>query len=184
MFQRHTFFALFLVMAFSMQEAIAQGSEVVILLKTGEEIEGELLSVRDDALVISKDVGAREYDLKASPDEISVIRRDSIKSVTIEGSSYVLTGIGIGFVGGVAVGWAIGSSSKSEDVVEDVLKPATTAISAALGGLVGLGVGAIVGAAVSRSDQEVSVAEPNKILSLRKSARYTKQEPDFLQKIQ
>jgi hypothetical protein len=170
-----------IVISLSPLKLVAEGSQVVVLLENGERLTGELLAVRDTAVVLSDIAGTSDEDLAFGAAAIEVIRNDDIQSITVRGSSYVLPAMGIGLVGGFAVGWAIGSSSKSENVAEEVVKPVTSAVSAGLGSLIGIGVGAIVGVAASPKDLVITVFTPDTLRLLREKARYGGHEPSFMQ---
>ncbi len=170
-----------IIISLSPLNLVAEGSQVVVLLDNGDRLTGELLAVNDSAVVVSHIAGASDEDLASGATGMEVIRNDNIGSITVSGSSYVLPAMGVGLLGGFAVGWAIGSSSQSENVVEEAFKPVTAGASAGLGSLIGLGVGAIVGVAASPKDLVITVFTPDNLRLLREKARYGGQEPPFMQ---
>jgi uncharacterized membrane protein (Fun14 family) len=169
-----------------LNDLLADGADVVLLLNSGSEINGELLSVRGNAFVIGRAPGASDEILERFPDAISVVPYDNVQKVTIEGKSYVLLGLGLGLVSGVAVGYAVGPSAEDEDhpagqiLNEAIGRP----LSAGLGGLIGLLLGIAVGSAVSTGDAELDTSTLKSPYTLKPYARYQDDEPEFLKTIE
>ena len=164
----------------------ADGADAVLLLHSGSEVNGELLSVRGNAFVIARTPGVSDEVLQRSPDAISVVPYDNVQKVTIKGNSYVLLGLGLGLVSGVAVGYAVGPSAEDTDNVAGQIineafgRPA----SAGIGGLIGLLLGITVGAAASTGDTELETSTLESPYSLKPYARYQEEEPEFLKAIE
>jgi hypothetical protein len=153
------------------------GSDIVVRLQDDRTVEGELLSARNDALLIlSRHVP--DSELEQSMDAISVLPYDSVQSITVEGGSYVLVGMGIGLLGGIGIGLAIVSGTDSFDQgVENVL------LVTPLLGLTGLGLGAAIGSAASTDD--IVIQNPGKVHphTFRKYARFPDSEPSYLKEL-
>lgn len=148
------------------------GAEVTILLFNGKEVEGELLSVRDSALILCREYKATESEIENSIYPIILIKNNAIKKLTFEGSLYTW----IGLVAGALVGPIVGALIASSD--RDRL--------AALGGiaigiLVGPIVGSVAGYALSKEEFVLYEIPPNyNFYFLRGLARYEEKEPEFI----
>ena len=105
---------LLLLSGFPTTELLADGAEVVLTLKSGKEITEELLSVRENALVMSR-TGALEYRLEIDPEEIMLIAHEEIQTLTIQGKSYILSGMGVGIVVGIVTGALIAANAETRD---------------------------------------------------------------------
>ena len=92
-----------------------EGVEVTFTIQNGKEINGELLSVRDSSVTICIESSATEEELASLKYPINTVRYNEIKELTIEGSSYVWTGIIIGYVVGGIIGYYIGQSGVTSD---------------------------------------------------------------------
>jgi len=157
------------------------GVEVKLSLKNGTEVNGELLSVRDNTLIICKEYSATEGELANRTYPINTIQNNEIKELIIEGDSYIWAGIGYGALGGAliaaVVGYAIAVEEKSFGV--EILG----------GGLIGFIVGAfaggVVGNANSTNDIILSGIPADYDLSILKPlARYPDEEPEYLKVIE
>jgi hypothetical protein len=155
-----------------------QGTDVVVLLTTGQEIEGELVSVRDSSVLIATEDEDVPSALSTGVKGILGIKDTMISHVTIEGNSNVLLGMGLGFLGGTVAGGVIGAKSYSPPPEPDNLGGAIAGMVEAT-----VGLGAAVGAATSRSDIEVNLSVPAERLALKKLARYPDKEPKSFQVI-
>lgn len=143
-----------------------KGSDNVLSLNNGKIIHGELLSVRDNAVVV-------EYG------GITVIRSAEIWKVIVLGESKILKGIDYGLlVGGVIMTggyilWRAKSGFESLGCGITVIGLATLALLT----------GTVSGIAFSTRDLEVVSPEAQDLSSLKRLARYLKGEPAFLRKI-
>jgi small nuclear ribonucleoprotein (snRNP)-like protein len=162
---------------FQKEEAI--GSEVTLSLKFGEEISGELLSVRDSTITVCTEYSATEKELASLKYPINIVRNEEIKELTIKGSNYVWIGLAIGaatFTGiGIWIGHEIEKGLDTEGGKEGV---------GIIGFLVGAIVGGIVGYLLSTDDvilQEIPAA--NDLYILKPLARYSDQESEYLKAI-
>ncbi len=165
---------------FDYQQDENVGAEVALLLKDKTEINGELLSVRDSVVTICTEHSATEEELASLIYPINTVRNDEIKELTLEGSNYVWSGLGIGIAAGTGIGLLVGlaiePSGKSYVSPELAL------------GVLGFIVGAIAGPIIgySLSDEEYILQEipPDYDFSLLKPlARYSDEEPEYLKAI-
>jgi len=164
-----------------------EGAEVVLLRRNGQEMQGELLSVRDSSLVISTLEDFNPKDLTARTKGIVAIRNTEIVRVIIKGRSNVVKGMLIGTVAGAGFGALIGYAS-GDDSPSGWGSFALTAEEKALvlGALFG-GIGFLYGT-VGRimgpsPDQEIVAYKILGYSDLNKFARYRVYEPEFLREL-
>ena len=157
------------------------GAELTISEKNGAEINGELLSVRDNALTICTERSASEEELASLKYRITIIQNDEIKEVTIEGSNYLWAGIGYGALGGALLGattFLIASEGSTH-----ITQGAASVIGALLGALAGAIIGGVVGV-LSTDDFILQKIPPGyTFLPLKSLARYPDEEPEYLRAI-
>lgn len=160
---------------------IDDATEVVLLLDTGEEIEGELHSLRDSALVIS--VADKFSDGK--PATLHVVEHDNIHTVTIKGTSHVYLGTGAGVgVGLVAAAMYVDLEDDElsfehmgEQILVGAFERPRTFIAFALGGAI---LGAVAGMTTSDSDKQLITPTRRDFSSLKPFARFPLEEPRSL----
>lgn len=154
-----------------------EGTELILTLMNGTEINGELLSVRDRTITLSTEHSATEDELANLTYPITTVRNDEIQEMTIEGSNYVLAGLFAGLVGGFGAAYGLGRAFNEP------------------GKYTGLGVflivwpaaiiaGPIVGYLLSTDDiilQEIPLGYDWSIL--KPIARYPDEEPEYLKAI-
>ena len=132
---RYFLLPLLFVLAAPLQAQTAADSGTMVRIRSKElpkgGTSGILQRVTGDSLVVSGLAVSR-----ASIDRIDV---------STGRKSHVLSGIGLGFIGGVAVGALAGGSVIGGDSDGSGLGTAFAAIGAGVGGLLGVGVGAIIG---------------------------------------
>ena len=150
------------------------GVEVTLLLKDGEEVNGELLSVRENSMIICVEHSATEEELAKLIYPLTAVQNNEIQELTIEGSSYVWIGIGSGLL----VGFLIGMSaiSEVEGTGDAWLFFGPIVIYTVAGGVVGY----------LRSTNDVILQDipPGYDMSLLKPlARYPDEEPEYLREI-
>ena len=158
----------------------AQGSDVTVKLKYGNQLHGELLFVDQTSVVIStnEDVTKNVFELGGAG--IINISSDSITSITVSGQSKILQHMAMGILIGIGTGALIGLASGDD-------KPGFMSFSAGekaaiLGiflGAVGLVVGLISGVFSSTYDKDFQPLDKNGFSFLREYARY-KARPAFL----
>ena len=147
-----------------------QGTDVAVVLTSGEKIEGELVSVRDSSVFIATRTG-----------DIVPITDTVVSHVIVKGSSHVFLGIGLGFLGGMIVGTTIGAATVTQKEEQEFFGGLDKIIAGwAVGTVAGTLVGGLVGASASESDIEVSLSVPAERSALKKLARYPDKEPEFL----
>jgi len=130
------------------------------------------LSVRDSTMTICKEYSATEEELAKLIYSITVVKNDEIGELTIEGSSYIWTGI----IGGQLVGGLIGIFVAEEGL----------AILAGLmvGGALGIIGGGIIGYILSTEEYILQEIPPDYNLSILKPlSRYPDEEPEYLKAI-
>ncbi len=153
------------------------GAKITLSIKNGEKVSGELLSVRDNTMIICTKYSATEEELTNLTYRITIIQYDEIKKLTIKGDSYIWTGIGYGASGGILIGAMVGYTIAVEEKSFGV---------EILGlGVIGLIVGAIAGGIIgnANSTDEIILSDisPKYDMSLLKSlSRYPDNEPEYL----
>ncbi len=172
---------LFLVIAVPAGSLIAQGAEVVLALKDGRRVDGELLSVRDSSIVLSTNMRLSEHDLTELADLLVVVRSEEILHVIIKGKSNILSGMGEGLLLGGAIGGALGLLTGDDKSGFIRFTAAEKAGWGAIGfGAVGLIIGTITGIASSTSDKMIEPLPDFDFSLLKQLARYKTGEPEFL----
>ena len=169
-----------------------EGSEVVLFLGDGEMLGGELLSVRDDGLLLGKEndlhlIGRwrsiRKNKFPLNITDVAIVHYQEIQGMTIKGKSRVLEGAILGAVlGGVAgavVGFASGNDSPG--ILSFTAKEKAGMFGGA-GALLGLFVGG-VHASLSTEDQKISSTPGYDFSQLKEYARFPNGESEFLQVI-
>jgi hypothetical protein len=161
------------------QSASADGKKISILLRSGREVAGELLSAREKSLVVIKVNNVSDWELMDHPESISVISQADILKVTIQGTSHhVLRGMGLGWLAGTVVSAIIGiAAPKSKDPNGMSMDGAGVAFGMAAGGMLGLLVGGIIGGASSWGEEEIDSDGLQDLFLFRQYARYQKDEP-------
>jgi hypothetical protein len=174
--------------SYGMQELIParerRGKRLVMQTLYGERVEAELLSVRDDALIVGSDEfisGSQHLD---GIGYVRVIPSEELENIVIEGKSYKTAGTVVGAVAGALVGAVTTRSSRrsrtsfrgssGEYLPFGMLALDTQLAGAALGAGIGGLLGHAVGSALSTEDVTV---HPRHIWSLRPMARFNRVEP-------
>ncbi len=169
------------IIEFQKEEAI--GAEITLLLKDGEGIEGELLSVRDSTITMCTKYSATEEELASLQYPIHTVRTDEIMEITLEGSNYIWIGLGIGFAAGIGLGI----------LVAENYEPESSGLAGGIeiigtGVLVFIGVfalGAVIGGLASADEVILHEIPPGyKLLPLKLLARYPDKEPEYLKAIE
>jgi hypothetical protein len=112
----------------------SEKSEVKIYLNNGQEIEGELVSVRDSSVLIAVESGHIPPGLPIPIQGILAINDTLVSHVIVEGSSHVLTGMGVGFVGGTFGGMVIGMLAGSAAATDPVERTFGASVGGGRGG--------------------------------------------------
>ena len=170
------------IIEFQKEEAI--GAEVTLLLEGGQEINGELLSVRDSTISICTEYSATEKELARLLYPIHTVRTDEILEITLEGSNYVWIGLGIGAVAGIGLGVLVVTNYESES-------SSTYSESMEKGGYGCLGftlaatLGTVIGELASTDEVILHEIPPGyKLLPLKSLTRYQDEEPEYLRAIE
>jgi hypothetical protein len=162
------------------------GIEVKVHCGRSSTISGELLAVRDSALVICKTLGLDDQALASQPDKIVIIPRQTIWMVRTKFETNEGSGALMGGAAGCALGCAIGYGSVSEPGCDappgareraNTERRQNTIIGVLVGTLAGMGLGALIG---SRTESEGIVFDEQSLSSLKPLARYPATEPTFL----
>lgn len=161
-----------------------QGKGVKVLLNNGQEIEGELLSVRDSSLVISTLEDSDIKDLSTQTAGLIAVRNQDIFHVILKGRSNILKGMGLGTLIGGGFGGFLGLASGDDPPGWFSFTAGEKAAMGAIAfGAVGFLVGTIAGVASSSGDEIVEPLLNQDFSSLRPIARFPDKEPEFLKKI-
>ncbi len=96
-------------------ELLAQGAEVVVFLDEGRQAAGELLAVRDTALLIDTLGGKGEDTSVRRIAGIVRVGREAIQKVKVKGESFRLKGTLIGAAIGGTVGAVIGFANGNDE---------------------------------------------------------------------
>ena len=158
------------------------GVEIEVSIKDGEEISGELLSVRDSTIIICTEYSAAEEDLASLQYPINTVRTDEIVELKIEGNTTpVLIGAGIGLAVGIGLVVLAGPYNPKPSDTEEASKTCG-------GILLGLGafsLGGLIGALVSTEDVILTEIPPGyQFVPLKTLARYPDEEPEYLKALE
>jgi hypothetical protein len=167
------------VLFFLLPGARGSGRYAEVYVANGSRYSGELLSVRDTAIVIGLVMDAQESVFMNDSTTVQVVGRSEIKLVQIEGKSYTLMGAGIGLLAGGAIG--AGGYHDEGDVI-GLGKAAESVTGAAVGALGGLLLGLAIGGAASSKDVEFTNQRGESMDILRPYARYQSGEPAVLKR--
>ncbi len=173
-----------LLLTYPMDCILAQGADVVLLVKSGEEISGELLSVRDSSLIISTLEDADIKELSTQRAGILAVRNEEVFHVVIKGKSNILKGMGLGTLIGGGFGGFLGLASGDDPPGWfSMTAGEKAAVGAIAFGAVGFLVGTIAGVASSSGDEIVEPLLNQDFSSLKPVAKFSEKEPEFLKKI-
>jgi hypothetical protein len=114
-----------------------RGADVVVTIKEGQTIAGELVAVKLNSLLLLTPAGKDESIDVAGIKEIKVVK----KSRALKGALY---GFLVGAVGGIAFAYAVRDTEAS---VKPIIYPVGAVAGGTAGGLIGLGIGALAGKA-------------------------------------
>ena len=152
------------------------GVQVSLLLSNGNEVNGELLSVRDSTMTLRAEYSPQEEELAKLTYPVSLISNNEIQQLTIEGSNWVLVGIVAGVTVGVLAA-LLGRTTTSENE-EESSNLAGLAVS------LGLAAGWGLGYALSKEEYVLKEIPPDYDWSILKPlARYPDEEPEYLKAI-
>jgi hypothetical protein len=172
-----------------MNQLLGQGRDVKVMLRNGGMIEGELLCVQDSSLLVGAAIELARENPSDPTAGVKRIPTSKVAVVTMEGSSYVLLGVGLGLVVGALAGGAIAASQIEEprNLGEAVVMPLGNAMGigagALIGGLGGMLLGGIIGGAASQSERNITQNSPGGMALLSQFAKYPDGEPEFLKAV-
>jgi hypothetical protein len=163
---------------------------LVVHLSTGQQLEGELLSVRDSALLMFPKFGVNELTLINSVRAVRVIPFCDVRSIVVLGEDgHPITGALVGGAVGCAAGCVIGSTKTVKQKPEDTFgcqaeqeKQANTSNGGFLGGIFGSAIGLAVGVSMGGGDVILIDSTRRDFLPLRYLARYPNGEPEYILK--
>ena len=154
-----------------------EGAEIIVLLKNGSEIYGELLLVSQSDIILSTQLSAAEEDLVNFKFPITTIQQEQIEELTFEGSSYILAGLGLGTLTGIGAGLIVAASSNPTGDFAGL----AYVFGFALGFLVGSIAGSIIGNAVSTDDIVFqNIPQGYDFSAFKPLSRYPGEVPDFM----
>jgi hypothetical protein len=126
-----------------------------LLLRTGEIVAGEILSIQSNELHFNEQAHKIEAKEKLNSDRL--INKDEIRKIIIRGESNALLGAGIGLLGGVTVGSMIGAIivgySKYNWSNSILSEGFIVACSCSISGILGTLIGAIIGDSNPQEDK-------------------------------
>lgn len=158
-----------------------KGSEVCIYMNDGRETSGELLSVRENYLLL---LNPMCDDRLLNPECINQLEAFDIDKIIIQGKSNLVLGIGLGILASVVTAAIIYSSNYESNSwlagVAAANKSKTPIIISSIG-LVTLGT--TIGILTSIPDKTIEPFSEDDIVGLRYHSRYPEREPDRLKKI-
>lgn len=169
---------------------LARGAKVKVQVNGAEEFEGELLSVRDSAILIFTGDSDLADQLPKHLSRVKVIDSRRITRVTLLGKSKVLKGMRLGTLIGAGAGVLIGLASgddppcSSNDLLCFRFSAGDKAaiLATALGGI-GFVIGTTAGIIKSKKSEEVLPVSGYDFSVIKRHSRYADTEPDFLRKI-
>lgn len=162
-----TSFALFLPLC-------SPAAGVTVFMLSGRSMEGDLLAVREDSVLLDIGGGYRMWEKEHRPNVV-VLPFESLDHVVVEGSSYLWYGA----LGGLALGIFVGEAADSSDGQWGDLGKPWRIVGGGLGGLL---VGSIIGATITSPDSTVTSLSPGGFSGLKGFAIYD-EEPAFLRNI-
>jgi hypothetical protein len=170
---------------------LAGGKYVTIQLKDSSTISGELISVRNNGLIICISPGLSEEELSDSLQLLVGLNYNSIAQIAYKyrnGPKLVLPiflGTGLGIASGLLISAIAfpGASSDKQDIIGSWFSTLKY-VMVAVFGAVGLIVGTITGISISGEDKNISNISSDEIEMLKFFSRYDKGEPEFLHQIQ
>jgi hypothetical protein len=152
------------------------GADVQIFTVYGKQFNGELLSVRENSLMIFNSSACK--DNTKQWECVDQVRKNEIEKLIIEGNSNVGLGLGLGSAAGLFSlvfttekgGFGLPQSKYSDDVTGGVM----------LGCII---VGGVIGILTSTADEEIEPFSEYDISGLSVYAKYPYEEPRDLEKI-
>ena len=170
---------------------LAGGKYVTIQLKDSSVISGELISVKENGLIICLTPGLSEEELSDSLQLLVGLNYNRIAEIGYKyrnGSKLVIPiflGAGLGIASGLIIGAIAfpGASSDKNDIIGSWFSTLRY-VMVAVFGAVGFIVGTITGISTSDEEENISSISSEEIETLKFFSRYNNGEPKFLNQIQ
>lgn len=175
---KRNFMILWVLITFFPFTVFSQGAIIKVLLKDGTTITGELLSVRENSLVVY----TKTYNdsISAHLSDVSIIKNEEVLSVIQKGKSKISKGIGYGLLIGAGTGALIGFASGDDGGGFVSFSAGEKAVfGGVLLGSAGLIIGIIWGSISSTRDISVIPLPDNDYSILKIYSRYPQNEPEF-----
>ena len=170
---------------------LAGGKNVTIQLKDSSTISGELISVRDNGLIICISPGLSEEELSDSLQLLVGLKYNHIAEIAYKyrsGSKLVIPiflGAGLGIASGFIIGSiAFPGASSNKDHIIGYLFSNLKLVMMLVFGTAGLIIGTVTGISSSVEEENISRISSEVIEKLKFFSRYDKGEPEFLHQIQ
>ena len=157
---------------------IRVGKEITIYQNNGMIISGELLSVRQNSLLLRNPQCDNDFENIECIDKINYT---DIDRLVIKGSSYVALGVGLGIAASAIAGVIIGVANSHSSMGFDI-NPHIGPILGASAILISLGTA--IGKHNSAPDKEFISFTEDDIKGLSAYSRYLYNEPEWLQKME
>jgi hypothetical protein len=172
-----------LIYSLPLDAAEKKGARVRVQTIDAEQIEGELLVVRPDKIVICKIYGTEKESLVANPDEILTLPVNDIRYIIVRGRRNTAKGFFVGFLTGSGLGALFGFASGDDPPGFLSFSAGQKAVmfGVVLGVIGGVG-GTILGYVQSTSDRRVEPVEGIGFQHIHTYARYGDYEPDFVRR--
>jgi len=160
------------------------GVEVSLLLNNGNDVNGELLSVRETTIILCSEYSATEEELAKLTYPILLFPNNEIQQLTIEGTNWVWEGIAAGAVIGASTALILGmSGTLGEGGTKEENQAQTNAVVFVFSLCFGAGWG--IGYALSTEEYVLQEIPPNYNWSILKPlSRYPNREPEYLRAIE
>lgn len=180
---QHTVWRIFLfpllLSLFPFLSLFPQGARATFVLSTGEELTGEILYSRKDALILTTKYSPTEEKLILHADKIRTIRMNDVHAVKLLGASHVFDGIAIGFIGGICIGSLMAFDPHADARFHyDEAGMGEKALVIFAG--VGTALGCVTGITTSTHDLDIDIHTLTNFNYFRQFSRYGEEEPDFL----
>ena len=161
-------------------EKDVDGYRIELFLKDHNTISGNLLSVRDSALMIFCEYQIDGSDKKTFKYEIRMIKNNDIVKLTISEKSKVLSYTLIGMLSGIVLGSIIGFADGDDKPGFMSMKAESKALAGGFTlGIAGIVVGLVTGLLSSAGDKEITPLVNQNFNFLKQYAKY-KTEPKYL----
>jgi len=163
---------------------LADGAKVTIILKSGDEITGEFLAIKESTIIIAKNLHINDKNLELDSLNVLPLNIKDISKIKIHGKSYLLDGMIIGTIAGISIGTLVSYDPRGWETFEsnyDAYGPGFKGIILCASG--GALLGALAGATAPAGDKEISIKNKYDLFSLKQYTRYKDNIPKFLERL-